>query len=260
MWFRGDPSLPDPFLIVYPGLSIGTRLCYVDEWPDIKCVELEPAPPGLHGVYAVIVIIKFYIEEPLEKIERDYEACLCVWERTDWTLWKQVFVSGLGDWSERKYLIRSKCFFKKCVTSKHFLSVLSFIHATCKDFAGIYIFKKRPRVRPRLLSQAASPLRRCTKTINRPKSKLNMLLRKADMTINSDLKINWACCFGLPFAVSQCVVAVWPKVLLAVCVHWITFRHVELPLLQQSLPFCTAKTTPAPPKYTRVRIKTFCPV
>lgn len=113
MWFRGDPSLPDPFLIVYPGLSIGTRLCSVDEWPDIKCVELEPAPPGLHGVYAVIVIIKFYIEEPLEKIERDYEACLCVWERTDWALWKQVFVSGLGDWSERKYLIRSKCFFLK---------------------------------------------------------------------------------------------------------------------------------------------------
>lgn len=143
MWFRGDPSLPDPFLIVYPGLSIGTRLCSVDEWPDIKCVELEPAPPGLHGVYAVIVIIKFYIEEPLEKIERDYEACLCVWERTDWALWKQVFVSGLGDWSERKYLIRSKCFFKKCITSKHFLSVLSFIHATCKDFAGIYILKKK---------------------------------------------------------------------------------------------------------------------
>lgn len=139
---------------------------------------------------------------------------------------------------------------------------VSFKLYTCnmQGFCRNIYLKKRPRVRPRLLSQAASPLRRCTKTINRPKSKLNMLLRKADMTINSDLKINWACCFGLPFAVSQCVVAVWPKVLLAVCVHWITFRHVELPLLQQSLPFCTAKTTPAPPKYTRVRIKTFCPV
>lgn len=122
---------PWPFLILYPSLSISTRLCSVDERSDIKCVELEPAPPGLHGVHAVIVIIKFYIEEPLEKIERDYEACLCVWERTDRALWKQDFVSGVGDWSERKYLIRSKCF-ENASHPSIFWWVLSFTHATCK--------------------------------------------------------------------------------------------------------------------------------
>lgn len=47
----------------------------MDEWTDVL---LQPALQGLHGVYVVIVIIKFYIEEPLEKIARRYEACLSV--------------------------------------------------------------------------------------------------------------------------------------------------------------------------------------
>lgn len=36
------------------------------------------SPLGLHGVYVVIVIIKFYIKESLEKIARLYAACPCV--------------------------------------------------------------------------------------------------------------------------------------------------------------------------------------
>lgn len=40
----------------------------MDEWTDIRC--MHPVPLGLHGVYVVIVIIKFYIEESYEKIAR----------------------------------------------------------------------------------------------------------------------------------------------------------------------------------------------
>lgn len=136
------------------------------------------------------------------------KASFCKW--LGWLKWEEIFDPV-------------KMFFLKMRHIQAFFVSFKLYTCNMQGFCRNIYLKKRPRVRPRLLSQAASPLRRCTKTINRPKSKLNMLLRKADMTINSDLKINWACCFGLPFAVSQCVVAVWPKVLLAVCVHWITF-------------------------------------
>lgn len=69
--------------------------CFVEEWTDISI-----GPLGLHGVYAVIVIIKFYIEGPLEKIAK-WSICVCVFcacisEKEK--IWKQVLhMSGVTE-------------------------------------------------------------------------------------------------------------------------------------------------------------------
>lgn len=73
---------------------------------------VQPASLGLHGVYVVIIIIKFILKSLWRKLQGSMKH-VCVrsgLRRNRLRALKASFVSGMGDISEKECLIKSKCF------------------------------------------------------------------------------------------------------------------------------------------------------
>lgn len=74
---------PWPGLILHLFLWISRRLCVVDDWTDIRFRVTNRASGITRRLWSNFSVMQFYLQEPLEKIERDCgHATVCVIEMT----------------------------------------------------------------------------------------------------------------------------------------------------------------------------------